>query len=164
MTETTIETAPETPARDTAGVIAPPPTILLAFLLTGLLLHRLLPAPLLPERFRALGGVLIGAGIAGGGWFGSTLIAAETPISTRKPTRRIVTAGPFRFTRNPVYLSFNLIYLGIAILTNNRWHALLWPAMLQMLERGVIEREERYLAAKFGDEYRDYTRRVRRWL
>lgn len=150
---------------DTAGVIAPPPTIPLAYLLAGGLLHRLLPAPLLPERVHGPVGIaLIVAGLAGGGWFVRTLRAAETPIDPHEPTRRIVTTGPYRFTRNPAYLSFNLIYWGVACLLNSRWPALLWPAMLKTLEAGVVEREERYLAAKFGDEYRAYQGRVRRWL
>lgn len=126
MTETVSASAPAPAPDDTAGVIAPPPTIPLTYLLAGLVLHRLLPAPLLPGRFRALAGVtLVGAGLAGGMWFGRTLTAAETPINPDKPTERIVTAGPFRFTRNPAYLSFNLIYLGLACLVNSRWPALL---------------------------------------
>ena len=155
----------DTARDDIAGVIAPPPTIPLAFLLAGGLLQRLLPAPLLPERLRyPVGGALIVTGFAGAGWFARTLRAAETPINPEKPTERIVTAGPYRFTRNPAYLSFNLIYWGVACLTNNRWPALLWPAMVKALEVGVVEREERYLVAKFGDEYTAYQGRVRRWL
>ncbi len=154
-----------TDTTDTAEVIAPPPTIPLAFLLAGGVLQRLLPAPLLPERVRyPVGIALIVAGFAGVGWFARTLEAADTPMAPYEPTRRIVTSGPYRFTRNPAYLSFNLIYAGIACLINSRWPLLLWPAMLKTLEAGVVEREERYLTATFGDEYRAYQGRVRRWL
>jgi len=154
-----------TAARDTAGVIGPPPLVPLGFLLLGAVARRLLPAPLLPGKYRyVVGGVLIGAAVANVVWSGSTMHAANTPISPMEPVQRIVSSGPFAFSRNPIYLGFNLVYLGIAILTNNRWPVLLWPAMIATLQKGVIEREERYLDAKFGEEYRDYKARVRRWL
>ena len=152
-------------ATDTAGVLAPPPLIPLGFTLLGAAIQRLLPTPLLSGKYRyVVGGTLIGAAVIGVAWSGRTMQAAETPISPMQPVQRIVSSGPFAFSRNPIYLCFNLVYLGIAILTNNRWPVLLWPAMITVLQKGVIEREERYLTTRFGDEYGDYRAHVRRWL
>jgi protein-S-isoprenylcysteine O-methyltransferase Ste14 len=89
---------------------------------------------------------------------------AGTNVDPREPTTTIVTGGPYRFTRNPLYLSMTLVYAGITALANALPAALLLPAVLAFMRRGVIEREERYLERKFGDEYMDYKARVRRWI
>lgn len=83
---------------------------------------------------------------------------AGTKVDPREPTTAIVTGGPYRFTRNPLYLSMTLIYSGITAL----FDAL--PGVLRIMRRGVIEREERYLEGKFGDEYLNYKAQVRRWI
>jgi protein-S-isoprenylcysteine O-methyltransferase Ste14 len=72
--------------------------------------------------------------------------------------------GPFRHTRNPGYLSLTMIYAGLASLANALWAILLLPAALLVIQRGVIEREERYLERRFGEEYLRYKARVRRWI
>jgi protein-S-isoprenylcysteine O-methyltransferase Ste14 len=77
---------------------------------------------------------------------------------------RLVTDGPFRYTRNPAYLAFAVIYVGIASVANALWAILLLPATLFVIRRGVIEREERYLEREFGEEYLSYKARVRRWV
>jgi len=166
MADTTAMDGAETnAAHDIAGVIAPPPLIPLTALLLGTLLQRLLPAPLLPDRYRGVvGGTLIGVALMGGGWAVRTMRAGETPLDPAKPTARIVTAGPFGLSRNPIYVSFLLIVSGVAALMNSRWPVLLLPTAMTVLQKGVIEREERYLDAKFGDDYRAYKTRVRRWL
>lgn len=92
------------------------------------------------------------------------LARARTPLDPRKPTTAIVTAGAFRFSRNPIYLSLLLLYLGIASLINALWIFLLALPLVVVLQRGVVEREERYLERKFGDEYMVYKNRVRRWM
>ena len=89
---------------------------------------------------------------------------ARTPIDPRKSVARLVTHGPFRFTRNPSYLSFAVYYVGIASLVNTRWPLFLLPLVLLVVQRGVIEREEQYLERKFGQEYLRYKARVRRWI
>jgi protein-S-isoprenylcysteine O-methyltransferase Ste14 len=76
----------------------------------------------------------------------------------------MVTQGPFQYTRNPAYLSMTMIYTGISSLANALWAILLLPVALQVIQRGVIEREERYLERKFGEEYLRYKARVRRWI
>jgi protein-S-isoprenylcysteine O-methyltransferase Ste14 len=89
---------------------------------------------------------------------------AGTPANPYKPVSRMVTDGPFRYTRNPAYLSMTRVYTGIASLTNALWAILLLPVALLVIQRGVIEREERYLERKFGEEYLRYKAQVRRWI
>ena len=76
----------------------------------------------------------------------------------------MVTQGPFQYTRNPAYLSMTIIYTGISSLVNALWAILLLPVALLVIQRGVIEREERYLERKFGEEYIRYKAQVRRWI
>ena len=81
-----------------------------------------------------------------------------------KPTTAIVATGPYRFTRNPMYVGLAALYLGITLWVDSLWPVLFLPAVLFMIQRFVIAREERYLEAKFGDQYRGYKARVRRWI
>lgn len=151
--------------RDNAGVIAPPPLIYLAGLGVGYLLHKFLPSRLLSRRWaRLIGGGAIASGVmlAGAGF--TTMRRANTPPEPWEPTTAIVTSGPFRYTRNPIYLSFTLLYAGIAAARNSLTMLLPLPIVLLLVQRGVIKREEAYLARKFGDDYVQYKNRVRRWL
>jgi protein-S-isoprenylcysteine O-methyltransferase Ste14 len=97
-------------------------------------------------------------------WFLQTMRQADAPIRTDKPVLRLTTEGPFRYTRNPGYLSLAMIYAGIAVLRNSLWAILLLPLVLYVIQREVIEHEERYLERTFGEEYLDYKRKVRRWV
>ena len=151
--------------QDKAGVIAPPPLIYLGALIFGLLLSRRFPIPFLPSRMaRGLGWPLLGGGVLLLGWFEQAMRQADTPSNPYKPSSSIVTEGPFRYTRNPAYLSMTMIYAGIASLANALWAVLLLPIALVVIQRGVIEREERYLEGKFGEEYLSYKAHVRRWI
>ena len=153
---------------DTAGVITHPPLVYLAGLLLGYLADRLLGLPALPES-DASGGLWLGLafGLSGllliawaGGWF----IGAGTPLPPHRPTTALVTEGPYRRSRNPIYLGMALIYLGVVCATASLGILLFFPAVILVMEFGVIRREERYLERKFGQPYRDYKGRVRRWL
>ena len=151
--------------RDNAGVVAPPPLIYLGPLLLGLLLKRKLPVPFLPRRAaRSLGWLLLVGGISLMGWFVITMRRADTPMDPREPVSNLATDGPFRYTRNPAYLSMAMIYTGISSLANALSSIVLLPAVLLVIQRGVIEREERYLERKFGEEYLHYKAQVRRWV
>lgn len=150
--------------RTTAGVLAPPPLIYLLPLLAGLLLDRWYPIGGLPRGPARLLG-LIG--------FAAFLIAimalaafrrAGTRPEPWKPTTALVTAGPYRLTRNPMYLGFTGLYLGLALWFGGYWPLLLLPLVLVVMVHGVIRREEAYLERRFGEEYLAYRRRVRRWL
>lgn len=150
---------------DTPGVIAPPPLIYGGFLLAGFGLDRLWPAGL-------------GSGAAGD-WAGGALILvglaiviacalrfrkAGTAIEPYRTTTALVTSGLYRYSRNPIYVALTDIYLGLALIDDNAWILALVIPVLAVMSRGVIAREERYLEGKFGEEYRDYKARVRRWL
>lgn len=151
--------------RDNAGVVAPPPLIYALPLLLGLLLKRRFPVPFLPRNAaRVLGLPLLGGGVLLMGWFFRTMRHADTPIDPREPVSRIVTGGPFQYTRNPAYLGMAMIFAGVSCLTNALSAILLLPVAMLTIQRGVIEREERYLEREFGDEYVRFKAQVRRWV
>lgn len=157
----------ETGARDTPGLIAPPPLILAVPLGLALLWHRVRPLPLpaaLNGPRRPLGIALIAGGLALGGWAMRTMRRAGTIPEPWHPATVLVTHGPFRVTRNPIYSGMIAVYLGITLLRNTLWSLLLLPVVLAVLRRGVIEREERYLTHRFSDAYTAYRARVRRWV
>jgi protein-S-isoprenylcysteine O-methyltransferase Ste14 len=150
---------------DTAGVVAPPPLIFLAGLIVGFVIEALLPGVDLPPFIQwGLGGLLVVAGLGLLLWFNTSFSRKGTAVEPWKPTTAIVTTGPNRFTRNPAYLGMALTYIGIAVMSSAAWVLLPLPFVLAVIDRGVIEREERYLARKFGDEYLGYKRTVRRWI
>ena len=90
--------------------------------------------------------------------------AAGTPVPAREPTTAIVRTGPFRFSRNPIYLAFSVFQLGVAIAADSAWLLVTLAAAMALMQWVVIPREERYLEGKFGAQYSDYRRSVRRWL
>jgi protein-S-isoprenylcysteine O-methyltransferase Ste14 len=151
--------------QDNPGGWLPPPLTYLLTLLLGLVLDRRLHVPFLPHGMaRVLGWPLVGGGMALATWFIRTMRSADTTLDVDKPVSSLVQHGPFRYSRNPGYLSLATIYTGIAILRNALWAALLLPLVLGVTQRELIEREERYLERTFGEEYLAYKRRVRRWV
>jgi protein-S-isoprenylcysteine O-methyltransferase Ste14 len=90
--------------------------------------------------------------------------AAGTPVPARKATTAIVRTGPYRFSRNPIYLAFSLFQLGIAIWVNSLWLLATLVGAIALMHYVVIPREEQYLERRFGAEYLDYKTSVRRWL
>ncbi len=151
--------------QDNPGIRIPPPLIYLLPLVLGLLLDRRTHVPFLPRGVsRIIGWPLVVVGALLGGWFRRTMRDADAPVRTDKPVPRLTTDGPFRYTRNPGYLSLAMIYAGIAVLRNALWIILLLPAALFVIQREVIGREERYLERTFGEEYVAYKARVRRWV
>lgn len=155
-------------AHDLPRLIAPPPLIYAAAMGIGLLAQRLQPAALLPRPIaplrRLAGAVPVLGGLGLVGWAVAAMYRAGTGPDPRHPSSALVVDGPFRFSRNPIYLGMTAIYLGIALWRNARWCAALLPITLLLIQRGVIEREETYLHARFGEAYRAYQRRVPRWL
>jgi protein-S-isoprenylcysteine O-methyltransferase Ste14 len=130
-----------------------------------LLLDRRAHVPFLPHTAaRGLGWSLLGGGALLSRWFFTTMREADAPVRTDRPVPRLTTEGPFRYTRNPGYLSLAMIYAGIAVLRNSLWAILLLPLLLLITQRELIEREERYLERTFGEEYLAYKRRARRWV
>ena len=150
---------------DNPGVIAPPPLIYAGTLAAGLLANRRLRLPFLPRRFaRTLGTFLLVSGFLVGLLGFREVRRAGSNVDPREPATTVVTGGPYRFTRNPMYLGFVLQYVGISALFNALPPIVLLPLIQQLMKRGVIEREERYLERKFGEEYRRYRESVRRWI
>jgi protein-S-isoprenylcysteine O-methyltransferase Ste14 len=150
---------------DSPNVAVFPPALFGGTLVLGLILHWLRPVPLLPPVIgRVLGVVLLLLS----GWLARSAEAAMkragTNVRPDQPTLSIVTDGPFRFTRNPLYLATTGLYLSVALLVNALWPLILLPPMLAVLQWGVIRREERYLEAKFGAPYLAYRAQVRRWV
>jgi protein-S-isoprenylcysteine O-methyltransferase Ste14 len=151
--------------QDTPGVIAPPPLIYLTALVIGLGLGYLAPTPFLPRSLGyGLGAVLILIGA----WIiisaRRMMLRAGTAIRPTIPTTALVTTGPFRFTRNPLYVGATLIYVGIAVAARSLWAIALLLVVLAVMQRGVIDREEHYLERKFGADYVRCKERVRRWI
>ena len=138
------------------NVIAPPPLLYAVPWLGGLLLDLLVPLPRLPVGLRVVGLPVLAAGVALGGWFLVTMQRAGTPVDPREAPTALVTSGPFRHTRNPAYLAFALTFVGLSLLAGTRWPLLLLPGVLVVVDRGVIQREERYLEREFGSDYREY--------
>ena len=148
---------------DNPGVIAPPPLIFAGPLALGLLLQRFFPKKFLPRWIGiTLGslGIIVGAMLIQGGI--RAMFSAQTNVDPRKPATTVVTGGPYRYTRNPLYMGLTLIYAGIALLANALWVLLLLPVVLAVMIYGVIKREEQYLERKFGEQYLSYKARVRR--
>src|SRR6266481_2109611 len=155
--------------KDTPGVIAPPPLIFLGFLIVGLALDALLPLQLRPNGVDAKLGWTIGAVLILLGLVTMTLsirnfMRAGTPVPTRDPTRTLVTTGIHARSRNPIYVSMFLIYVGTGLLANTAWIFVLLVPLALIIRYGVVAREEAYLERKFGDPYRAYKSHVRRWV
>ena len=154
-----------TATEDTSGVRFPPPLIYVGGFVIGYLLDRAVPLTLTTWPLgEPLGWALVAVGVALMGSAVMTFRRAGTSLNPAKPTTRVVVHGPYRFTRNPMYVGWVIVYLGCVLLTNTVWPLVSLPVVLVLISRAVIAKEERYLAAKFGDAYRAYKARVRRWL
>ncbi len=150
---------------DNPGVIAPPPIIFICFLLLGYTLNRFYPLPMLTRELSTIISAIFFAYAAlTAGLAFYHMIKAGTNIDVRKPTNAIVTTSVYSYTRNPMYLSLAILLLAFSLLFNALWIAIMIPLFVIIMQKGVIEREERYLEKKFGSEYLNYKRRVRRWI
>ena len=153
---------------DTAGVIAPPPLLALAAVVFGLLLDGLFPAYVLTvlldfsDRI-AVALVLVAASAALAIPAILAFRRAGTHVEPWKPASALVTRGIFRFIRNPMYVGLILLVAGLAVLLASDWMLVMTVLLAFTLHFGVVKREERYLAAKYGERYRDYCRRVSRY-
>jgi protein-S-isoprenylcysteine O-methyltransferase Ste14 len=163
-------TMPERPesTNDTAGVIAPPPLLALAVVVFGILLDHIAPAYVLALLLSITMRIVIALLLLGAGCFlGVSAVNAfrmgATPVEPWKPTSAIVTHGIFESLRNPMYVGGLLILAGLAILLASDWMLVLTIVLAPVLHYGVVLREERYLAAKFGAPYRAYLTTVPRY-
>jgi protein-S-isoprenylcysteine O-methyltransferase Ste14 len=128
-------------------------------------MHLAMPLPFLPGTLAVpLGVPLVAVAIALFFYSVAKFRAAGTPVPARKPTTVIVRSGPYRFSRNPIYLAFSVFQLGIAICANSVWLLATLVGAVALIHYVVIRREEQYLERKFGAQYLDYKASVRRWL
>jgi protein-S-isoprenylcysteine O-methyltransferase Ste14 len=142
-----------------------PPLIYLVAIAGGLALDWVWPRPMpAGAPVRLLGVALVVASVLLFGLSVQRFRTAGTPVPARKPTTAIVRTGPYRFSRNPIYLAFSLLQLGIALWVGSWWLVATLAVALAIIHFVVVPREERYLEARFGDEYRDYKAAVGRWL
>jgi protein-S-isoprenylcysteine O-methyltransferase Ste14 len=157
-----------TNARDTAGVIAPPPLIALVAVALGLTLDRLLPAYVLtvllsvPERI-IIGFIVMAAGFALAIPAVLAFRRAGTHVEPWKPSVALVTDGIFQWLRNPMYVGATMLLAGFAVLFASDWTLVMTVAFAVVVHVGVVKREERYLEAKFGNAYRSYKAHVPRY-
>jgi protein-S-isoprenylcysteine O-methyltransferase Ste14 len=112
----------------------------------------------------ALSGALILLGLGLIGYCARQFERAQTPIKPRRPTSSIITNGPYRYSRNPIYLGFAITGVGIALAFNSCWMLLSVLAFVLIANKLVIEREEEYLEEKFGESYSNYRQETRRWF
>jgi len=160
-------TAMSDASSDTSGVGFPPPLIYAGGFAAGYGAHRLLPIRLWLEPTVVQS--LLGWGLLVGGVLLAVSAAylfrrAGTTPNPAKPTSALVIWGPYRFTRNPMYVGMATLYCGGTLLLNDPWPLAFLPLVMALVQRRVIAREEAYLERKFGDVYRAYKARVRRWI
>jgi protein-S-isoprenylcysteine O-methyltransferase Ste14 len=150
------------------GVKFPPPLLFVVAFLAGWLLHRRWPLPLTGADWSAprelLGAILMVAALSLIVWSMATFVRHRTAIYPNRPASRVVRDGPYRRTRNPMYVSMTVLYTGLTLVVNSWLPLLFLPVALALLVTLVITREERYLRSAFGEEYAVYCREVGRWL
>src|SRR5262249_40130374 len=143
---------------------ARPPVIYLAAILIGVVLHLVSPVSFVPGWARPFGALIAVFAVTLFVWAIRTFRSAGTPVPGNQPTTTIVKAGPYRLSRNPIYLAFSLFQTGIALGVNDAWMLIMLLPTIFVMSFVVIPREERYLEARFGEEYTTYKASVRRWL
>ena len=150
---------------DNPQVLILPPLLYGVALAAGLLMQWLAPRPILSSNAHYwAGGVLLASGVLLAIWGRRVMEQAGTNVNPTLPTSAVVATGPFRFSRNPLYVALTLIYVGLALLANALWVLVLIVPVLLVMHYGVVRREESYLETKFGHPYRAYRSRVRRYL
>ena len=157
---------PGQPAADAANLgLIRPPLVYLGSIGLGLLAHFFWPVRPLPSSMSVPIGVVLVL-VASALFISSvrTLRKAGTPVPGNRPTTAIVRTGPYRFSRNPIYLAFTLFQIGLAAWVNSAALLLMLLPAAALTAWVVVPREERYLEARFPSEYAAYKREVRRWL
>lgn len=153
---------------DHANVPVIPPVIFGVGLGVGFLFKWFAPVPLVPPRFAGeaafAGGAISLVGLAFGGWGLLAFLWARTTPHPNHPVSALVTWGPYRVSRNPMYVGMSAAAVGIALVANTPWILATLPHVWLALRRLVIVREEAYLERRFGEEYRSFKARTPRWL
>ena len=154
--------------RDSAGVRFPPPLVYLVPLALGIWLRHLDPlvrvSPAVEALLRRIGAALVVMALTLMFWALTTFWRAGTAVIPHKSATALVIRGPYRLTRNPMYLGLTMLYLGVSLWATAVWPLLFLPMVIVIMRVAVINREEAYLARRFGDQYRQYQAQVRRWI
>lgn len=145
-----------------------PPIVYVAAVAAAIVLHWLLPLPWIPrplsELLFAVGWLVVGAALVIEFSAMRTMARAKTTIMPHRGSDHLVTSGPFSFTRNPIYLGNTMLMIGIGLIAGIGWFVLLAPVAAFVTQKLAIEREEQHLEIRFGKKYRDYAKKVRRWI
>jgi len=150
---------------DHPDVRIPPPLIYVAGFALGFMLEREFPVLVLPKTPSRVAALLcVAAWAILTAWSIGLFRGARTSMIPIKPTTALVVAGPYQFTRNPMYFGLICLYLGLALWFGIFWALILLPAVIAAVQYYVIGREEQYLERKFGEEFLRYKARVRRWI
>lgn len=151
---------------ESAGIIAPPPVLYLGALAVGFIIHAISPQPIFVSVSAGawIGMLLLGLSGSFARWSFVTMRQVGTTANPRKPSTALAINGPFRLSRNPIYLAMTGLYLGVSFFANSWWPLVLLVPLLLVMHWGVVLREERYLAKQFGQAYLEYKSSVRRWL
>ena len=159
------EERPAAPGAGTPGVHLPPPLLFAAGFAAGLGLQHLVPLPPFPPLVSGVtSAVLLVVGVGLLGWCFVLFLRARTTVLPMRASSRLVRRGPYRLTRNPMYVGVTALYLAAALLFDVAWALLTLVPTLGAVDRLVVRREERHLERRFGEAYREYRERVRRWL
>ncbi len=152
-------------SKDSPNVMSCPPLVFLGALGLGLLLNWLMPVwSFSSEGMQVAGGMLGLAGTLLGFWGVYALRRAGTAVRPDQPVTALVTRGPFRYSRNPLYIALTTIYVGITVTLGAWWPVATLVPALAVVHWRIVRREEQFLETRFGDEYRAYRARVRRWV
>lgn len=145
-----------------------PPMIYVAAAALAFVLGWLVPLPWIPgllgEFLFAIGWLAVAGAVAIDIAAMRALRRARTTVMANRAADHLVTRGPFAFTRNPIYVANTMLVVGIGLILGAAWFLILAPFAAYATTRLAIEREERHLEARFGKKYRDYRKKVRRWL
>jgi len=150
---------------DSAHILAAPPFFFIVQLLVGAIVEYFVPTSLLPTFFSIIVGLLFS-------WASLPFIIlslksfykAKTSFDARKTTTTLVTTSIYKISRNPAYLSLVFFYIGLSFIINSIWILILILPAIYSVQKFCIEREEKYLESKFGSQYLNYKKQVRRWL
>ena len=150
---------------DNPGVIALPPLLYGGAFIVVLVLRWFWPMRIVADSGLLWAGLgLVAIGVALASWGRRTMKAAGTNINPSLPATALVASGPFRYSRNPLYVALTIVFLGLTLAVNTWWGVVVLIPLLAIMHRGVVRREERYLEQKFGESYRQYRSKVRRYV
>jgi protein-S-isoprenylcysteine O-methyltransferase Ste14 len=152
-------------SKDRAGIRIPAPTLTIIHITMAILLGWLAPLPIPAPMFVQW----FGFGLAALGFILGVLALIEfrrvhAALDAKKPTKSLVTFGIYRFTRNPIYLGFVLMLIGLPLTMGTYWGLILAWSLITFTNNLIIKHEEAYLKQEFKDQYVDYSSHVRRWL